>query len=62
MKKILLVVALCLILITITACGETADGMDNIESEEEAAQALEDVSEDLEDISDSLEEINEDLG
>jgi outer membrane lipoprotein-sorting protein len=63
MKKILLALAIVVMIVSLSACAsETAEGASSIDSDEEAAEALEDVSADLEDISESLEDINTDLG
>tara|TARA_Y100000310_G_C20694913_1_gene824931 strand:- start:4108 stop:4290 length:183 start_codon:yes stop_codon:yes gene_type:complete len=60
MWKKILVIGLALTLVfALSACGI---GSEDIDSEEEAAEAIEDVTEDIGELSDSLEEINEDLG
>lgn len=67
MKKIFSIVGIFILLFSLSACSseeaqEETTEKSGIESEEEAAQAIEDVSGDVSDLSDSLNEISEDLG
>jgi len=58
-RKIIAISFVILLLFTITGCIAAED---EIESEEQAQDAVIDVSEDIAEISDTLESINEDLG
>ena len=58
LKKIIAICIFILLLSFINGCIDAED----IESEEEAQEAVVDVSEDISEISDTLESIEEDLG
>jgi len=58
LKKIIAICLVILLLLFINGCADA----ENIESEEQAQEAVVDVSEDISEIADTLESINEDLG